>query len=159
MRRTLVILRHAKSGPPDGKPDVDRPLAERGMRDAPAVGRWLNEHVPKVDLVICSPAQRARQTWQVAAGEFDADPRVVHDVHLYAASARDLAEVVRELPAEAATVLLVGHNPGLEDLVLALSGEPCTLKTSSIAVLSGEGEWTDCAPGWAELTATTTPRG
>src|SRR6266508_2923118 len=67
--RTLLVLRHAKSDWPDGVPDAERPLAGRGRREAPLVGRWLREsgHIP--DLVVCSPALRARQTWELVAGE------------------------------------------------------------------------------------------
>lgn len=159
MRRELVILRHAKSDWPPGVPDDQRPLATRGRRDAPAAGRWLREHVPGPDLVVCSTAKRARQTWNLVGPELDGDPEVRHEERLYGASPTTLAVLARELPAEARTVLFVGHNPGLEEFVSLLSGEECTLKTSSIAVLAGPGDWAAVAPGWGELARTAKPRG
>jgi phosphohistidine phosphatase len=133
-------------------------LAARGRQEAPLAGRWLNEHLGRVDLVVCSPARRARETWTSVAKEFDAVPPVRVDDRLYPGSVPDLMAVVRELPAEARTVLLIGHNPGLEDLVAELTGTGCLLKTSSIAVLSGSGGWADIAPGWATLESAATPR-
>lgn len=67
--------------------------------------------------------------------------------------------MLNELPDEAETALLVGHNPGLEDLVAVLTGTPHELKTAEIAVLSGTGSWSQVEPGWAKLDETATPRG
>ncbi|MGH3519534.1 MAG: SixA phosphatase family protein [Haloechinothrix sp.] len=159
VRRELVVLRHAKSAWPPGVPDFRRPLAERGRRDAPVAGRWLREHVPGLELVVCSSAKRTRQTWELVAPELRCGPRVAFDDRLYAASVRDLVEVARELPAEVASVLFIAHNPGLEDLVYTAADAPCTLKTSAIAVLSGSSDWTEIGPGWAELVVTANPRG
>lgn len=159
MRRELVILRHAKSDWPAGVLDEERPLAPRGRRDAPAAGRWLREHVSAFGLVLCSPATRARQTWQLVRPELAGAPESRHDERLYGATVPTLTSVVRELPGQVNTVLLVGHNPGLEDFVTMLSGEQCTLKTASIAVLGGSGDWIDVAPGWASLERTAKPRG
>lgn len=159
MQRELVILRHAKSDWPEGVEDRRRPLNDRGRRDAPAVGRWLASHVEKVDVAICSPAVRTRQTWELIEQELSESPRALFDDRLYARSAGDIVAVVQELPAEVGRALIIGHNPGLEHTVAYLSGERHTLKTSSIVVLTGKGEWADIAPGWAELAASATPRG
>lgn len=158
MSRSLVILRHAKSAWPDGVTDHERPLAPRGRREAPLVGRWLAEYVPRIELVRCSSAKRARQTWARVAAELAAAPEARTDQRLYAASVDDLLAVIREVPDEVHTALFIGHNPGLEDLVQTLSGTSCELKTSAIAVLSGTGGWGDVAPGWATLHTTATPR-
>jgi phosphohistidine phosphatase len=72
MTRTLILLRHAKSAWPADTADAARPLAARGLRDAPAVGRWLQANAPEIDQVVCSPADRAAQTWDLAAVELDA---------------------------------------------------------------------------------------
>ncbi|MEU3273001.1 histidine phosphatase family protein [Saccharomonospora sp. NPDC006951] len=159
MRRDIVVLRHAKSDWPRGVPDDERPLAERGRRDAPAAGTWLREHVPAPDLVLCSTALRTRQTWELVESELDGDPPVSHVPALYGASAADLIDTVCALPSGAHTVLLIGHNPGLEEFVTVLSGSPCVLKTASIAVLRGEGDWRDAGSGWARLAGTAKPRG
>ncbi|MGW3678793.1 SixA phosphatase family protein [Streptomyces prasinus] len=167
--RRLVVLRHAKSAWPEDVPDRDRPLAARGERDAPAAGRAIAGTVGPPDLVLCSTAVRARRTWELAAAEWDTPPPVRYDSRLYAAGVPALLAVVREAPADVGTLLLVGHNPGLADLVLALAddGADDTLDrvrakfpTSAVAVLSWRGAaWPDLAPGTALLTAVTVPRG
>jgi phosphohistidine phosphatase len=160
--RRLVIVRHAKSDWSDGGPDADRPLAERGRRDAPAIGRWLVDRadlVGPIDLVLCSPAVRARQTWELAAAQLEPAPPVRDDERLYDASATDLLAIVRELPADVDTAAVVGHNPALTDLVRLLSGEPVELKTAAVAVLRWPGSWADAAPRVAELAVRAKPRG
>jgi phosphohistidine phosphatase len=158
VQRRLAILRHAKSDWPDGVPDDQRPLAQRGRRNAPAAGRWLREHLDQIDLAVCSPAVRARQTWELAAAELNPAPRTAADERVYAASADALLGVVQDLPAAAGTVVLIGHNPGLQDLVALLTGQRCELKTSAIAVLGWPGAWLDAAPRVATLAAHATPR-
>src|SRR2546423_954620 len=125
MRRRLIVLRHAKSARPDGVPDHDRPLAGRGRREAPLAGRWLNERYPDIDLAVCSTAKRARQTWSRVAEELHAAPPRRVDERLYAASVDDLVAVAQELPETARSVLIIGHNPGLEDLVSEFTGTLC----------------------------------
>jgi phosphohistidine phosphatase len=160
--RTLVLLRHAKSDWPEGIADIERPLADRGRKDAPAAGKWLREQVPGIDLVLCSPAARTRQTWRLVATELTLKPDTHIESHIdkriYTASPNDLLGVVRDLPATAGTVLVIGHNPGLEELVGLLADVRCELRTSSIAVLSGSGVWSEAGPGWGRLVESETPR-
>ncbi|MFK0219352.1 SixA phosphatase family protein [Streptomyces vinaceus] len=164
----LVLLRHAKSAWPEGVPDHDRPLGPRGLRDAPEAGRLLARTVGAPDLVLCSPARRTRQTWDLAAAELDRVPRLRHDPRLYAADAQDLLDVVREVPSEVGTLLLVGHNPGMEELALLLAGAAVgdalervrtKFPTSAVAVLSLRGPWPDLGRGTALLTDVAVPRG
>lgn len=157
--RTLVVLRHAKSEWPDGVPDEERPLADRGVTDAPVAGRWLAANVERIDLAVCSPAARARQTWDLAAAELATVPAVEYDEQLYGASAGDLLNLTSALPTMAGVVVLVGHNPGMSQLVTLLSGQSHELKTSAIAVLAWPGDWQDVDRGDAELTAMAKPRG
>ncbi|AOR35628.1 phosphohistidine phosphatase [Streptomyces fodineus] len=167
--RRLVVLRHAKSAWPEGVEDHRRPLARRGLRDAPAAGRALAEADCLPDLALCSPAVRARRTWELASAEWGTPPPVRYDRRLYAAGVPELLEVVRETPPEVETLLLVGHNPGLEELVLevARDGLDDTLDrvrtkfpTAAIAVLSWRGTgWPALGPGGALLTSFTVPRG
>lgn len=167
--RRLVVLRHAKSAWPHGVPDHDRPLAPRGLRDAPAAGRALAEAGVRPDLALCSTAVRARRTWELACAEWDAPPPVRFDPRLYGADVPELLDVVRETPDGVGALLLVGHNPGLEELVLALAGEGLgdaldrvrlKFPTSAIAVLTWHGPgWRALAPGAAVLTSATVPRG
>ncbi|MGW0818178.1 SixA phosphatase family protein [Streptomyces viridiviolaceus] len=167
--RRLVVLRHAKSARPAGVADHDRPLAGRGRRDAPAAGRALAEADCLPDLALCSTAVRARQTWELASAQWGTPPPVRHDGRLYAAGVPELLTVVREVPAEVETLLLIGHNPGLEELVLTLAEDDLDdaldrvrvkFPTSAIAVLAWHGTaWRALAPGTALLTAMTVPRG
>ncbi|MGI5452909.1 SixA phosphatase family protein [Streptomyces sp. CA-249302] len=167
--RRLVVLRHAKSAWPTGVADHERPLAPRGRRDAPAAGRALAEADCLPDLALCSTAVRARQTWELAAGQWGTPPPVRRDRRLYGAEADELLDVVHEVSPEVETLLLVGHNPGLEELVLELAGDglddaldQVRLKfpTSAIAVLAWHGTgWETLAPGTALLTSVLVPRG
>lgn len=167
--RRLIVLRHAKSAWPEGVPDHRRPLAPRGRRDAPAAGRALAEADSLPDLALCSPALRARQTWDLAAAEWGTPPPVRYEPRLYEADAAELLDVVRETPPEVETLLLVGHNPGLEDLVLELADDGLDgaldevrvkFPTAAIAVLAWHGHtWHALAPATALLTSMTVPRG
>jgi phosphohistidine phosphatase len=167
--RRLVVLRHGKSAWPEGVPDHDRPLAPRGRRDAPAAGRVLAETDCLPDLAVCSTALRARQTWELASAQWGTPPQVRHDSRLYAADVPDLLAVARETPPEVHTLLLIGHNPGLEELVLTLAGSDLDdaldavrtkFPTSAIAVLTWYGpSWETLVPGCALLTRMTVPRG
>ena len=139
--RTLVLLRHAKSDWTHDVADVDRPLAKRGRRQAPEAGRWLDAHLDPIDLAVVSRARRARSTWELAAAELGSPPRLRVEDRVYAASERELLEVVRGLPDQVKTVVLVGHNPGLEDLVGALTGAWTPMPTSAIAVVELAGGW------------------
>ncbi|MEU3098290.1 histidine phosphatase family protein [Streptomyces sp. NPDC006967] len=167
--RRLVVLRHAKSARPEGVTDHERPLAARGRRDAVAAGRALAEADCLPGLALCSTAVRARRTWELAAAQWGTPPPVRRDPRLYHGDVPGLLAVIHEVPAEVETLLLVGHNPGLEDLVLALAGDGLedTLErvrakfpTSAIAALSWRGPaWRDLAPRTALLTSLTVPRG
>ncbi|GAA3501496.1 histidine phosphatase family protein [Streptomyces prasinosporus] len=167
--RRLVVLRHAKAARPEGVTDHARPLAPRGRRDAPAAGRALAEADCLPDLALCSTAVRARRTWELAAAQWGTPPPVRYDPRLYAAGVPELLAVVHETPADVETLLLVGHNPGLEDLVLTLADDGlddaldrvrAKFPTSAVAVLSWRGAgWRDLAPGTALLTSVTVPRG
>ncbi|MEU0333604.1 histidine phosphatase family protein [Streptomyces sp. NPDC006193] len=167
--RRLVVLRHAKSARPEGVEDHRRPLAPRGLRDAPAAGRALAASGSLPDLALCSTAVRARRTWELASAEWGTPPPVRFDARLYAAGADRLLEVVREVPPEVETLLLVGHNPGLEELVRALAADGlddtlervrAAFPTCAVAVLDWRGAgWPALAPGTALLTSFTVPRG
>ena len=115
--RKLVLLRHAKSAWPD-LPDHERPLAGRGRRDAPVMGRWLRTagHVP--DQVLCSTARRARETWQLAQPGLGAAPPVSFEDRVYGASAAQLLDLARHAPPAVKTLLIVGHDPGIPGLAL-----------------------------------------
>lgn len=156
---TLVLLRHAKSDWSGSEADIDRPLAKRGRRQAPEAGAWLAAHLPLVDLAVVSPATRARSTWDLVAAELDVPPPARIDERVYAASIRELVDVVRGLPEDAGVVVLVGHNPGIEDLATRLTGEWVTMPTSALAVLTLSDRWSGAGDQPAVLTATGRPPG
>ena len=164
--RRLVLLRHAKSDWPD-VPDLDRPLAKRGRRDAPVVGRWLRGHGYLPDTVICSVARRTRQTWDLVAPELGGSPSVTFEPRAYAASAQTLLYLARELPSTCRAALLIGHNPAIEELATHLAEPPgadgappgpgLSFPTAAVAVLEFDADWADLAPGQAHLLAFATP--
>jgi phosphohistidine phosphatase len=155
--RTLILLRHAKSDWSREDADVDRPLSKRGLREAPQAGRWLARGVASIDLAVVSPANRARKTWELASAELDSRPPASIDDRMYAASANQLLGVVQTLPDDAATVLLVGHNPGIEELVSLLTDESLSMPTSALAVIGVEGSWSTAGQSSAKLLASGRP--
>jgi phosphohistidine phosphatase len=167
-RQQLMLFRHAKSAWPDVA-DHERPLARRGRRDAPVAGRWLLEEGLVPDRVVCSTAQRARQTWQLAAAELDSHPAVSFDNRVYGTSAGELLDLVRQTAPGTRRLLIVGHDPAIQELTLALAsgqaGDPRALArvrvkfpTAAIAVLEITGTWRELGPGQAPLTAFVVPR-
>ncbi|MGB8507972.1 MAG: histidine phosphatase family protein [Pyrinomonadaceae bacterium] len=143
--KTLLLLRHAKSdwGQP-GRRDFVRPLNKRGLRDAPLVGAFLHSQRIRPDLLLCSPAERARMTASLVAGsaQLRIEPRF--DERIYEASAASLVEVIREVEDKAHVVLLVGHNPGLSDLIAKLTGEVRHMATAALARITLEVEhWSE----------------
>ncbi len=168
--RRLMLLRHAKSDWPDVS-DQKRPLAKRGRRDAPAVGRWLHDHGYLPDTVVCSVARRTRQTWELVAPELGASPSVTFEPRAYEASAMGLLYLARELPSQCRAALLIGHNPAISELAAHLvepsaqagpaASRPAGLRfpTAAVAVLEFTGDWPDLAPGQARLLDFTAPAG
>ena len=161
--RRLILLRHAKSDWPD-LPDRERPLAKRGRREAPPVGRWLRKHGYQPDVVVCSVARRTRETWELIAPELGGSPAVTFDQRAYDAGARTLLYLARELPGSCRTALFVGHNPAVTDLADVLAETPegpphLHFPTAAFAVLEFTGGWADLAPGGARLAAFTVPAG
>ncbi len=147
---TLVLMRHGKSDWSVDACDADRPLNRRGKRQAAETGRYLARHHP-IDLVLVSTAKRAQQTWRVACEEMPHTAPCRETSMLYTHDGSDVLRVVRSLPAGARTVVLVGHNPALEEAVDRLTGAWVELPTSAIAVVS-LGAWTDAGttPGKLE---------
>jgi phosphohistidine phosphatase len=150
--RTLMLLRHAKSdwnAPTEG--DFARPLNKRGRRDAETVARVIAALPHPPQAVVSSPAARAMRTAESVAEALDG-VEVQPEDDLYGAGPEQILSVVRRLPKEADCALVVGHNPGLEELVHELGGEPDLLmKTCTLAVFECDGGWGKLAPGACRL--------
>jgi phosphohistidine phosphatase len=149
--KTLLILRHAKSSWDDASlDDRERPLNARGRRDAPRMGDLLRDEALIPDVIITSDAVRAHTTARAVAEAAGYTRDIVVDPLLYGASPEDVLAVLKTVPdANARTVMIVGHNPGLEDLIEQLTGEPHDLPTAALVRLALPIE------AWGELSATT----
>ncbi len=133
--KTLFLVRHAKSSRDDpALADKDRPLNERGMREAQKVGERLAKRDVKPDLILSSPARRALTTAEIVAGKIDYRLKdIAVDDRLYAATPEDLLAIVHELDDKAKRVMLFGHNPGLLELVHRLSESITDMPTCAVA--------------------------
>ncbi len=141
IERTLILLRHAKSDWAGTSPDAERPLSERGLSQAPLAGQWLAEHIDAIDLALVSPAQRTRETWQLVAAQLSPVPPARFDDRIYAASVDELLDVVTTVPDDVRTLLLIGHNPGMEQLASLLAREEVAMRTAAIAEFGVTGPW------------------
>ena len=169
--RRLVVVRHAKSDQhqPEDVVDHDRPLADRGRRDAPALGRWLAAETGAPDLVLCSSALRARQTWLLASVAFDEPPPVSEVAELYAASPGTVLALVRAVSQDVRLLVVVGHEPVQSTLTQALAGPGSSASaltglaagfaTNAVALLELDGPWDALQPHGARLARFAVPRG
>src|SRR5690242_6514131 len=115
--RRLLLLRHAKSSWSDpGASDHERPLNRRGQEAAPRIGAYLARHRLIPDAVLCSTARRTRETWELVAAEAPAAPPPRFTEQLYDATPRTLLDVFRRADPAAESLLVVGHNPGLQEV-------------------------------------------
>lgn len=163
----LVLMRHAKSdwSGEDGD-DFSRPLADRGLRDARQMGRWLLDSGYLPGRIMSSPSRRTRQTLELMAEStgLDLGARTEWLDELYHASAATLRQVLRRAPA-AASVMMLGHNPGLEEFLAllldddrALGAHAKCFPTAAVYVLDVTGEWSALKAGCARLVAHQRPR-
>jgi len=170
--KRLLLLRHAKSSQDGASDDKDRALNARGLRDAPAMGAQLHKQLWQPDLVLCSAARRTRETWARVAPELDASPRVEFEDALYLASAKRILAFVREAGDDAKTLLIVGHNPGIEETAALLARKPdndaeralleklsAKFPTCALAVLDFDtAHWHDVAAHSGTLVAFVRPK-
>lgn len=166
-RRRLLVVRHAKSAWPPGVPDRSRPLAPRGQSDAPRMGERIGAAVGLPDVVVVSPAERARQTWDLISQAFGPIPDQRIDDRVYDDWGSELIDVVRDLPDSARTAILVGHEPGVSQLVLSLAdrSQPslraridAKFPTCAVALLTAPLPWEGFVPGCATLAEFLTPK-
>jgi phosphohistidine phosphatase len=153
---SLIVLRHAKAAAGPGLADIDRPLNERGRRDAAATGEWLRNGGLAPDAVLCSTAVRTRQT---LAGLALATGEVRYESRIYDNDPDVLLDLVRGTDDEVRRLLLIGHNPSVHQLVHDLTGGgPKDFPTSALAVIDVPGTWGDIRVGGAELITYRTPK-
>ena len=171
--RRLMLLRHAKTEneAPSGR-DEDRRLDNRGHRDAAEIGTWIGHHPPFPDLVLVSHAMRALQTWEIAweaMKELVSAPEVELVPELYGADVSQLLETIHDASsADPKRLMLVGHNPGMHELGLALAGSgdhagrkalTDNLPTSGLAIFDFDiDDWADVAFRRGRLAAFVSPK-
>ena len=159
MTKSLCVMRHAKSSWKDlSVPDFERPLARRGKRAARSMGHWLTRARPLPELILCSTATRAVQTCQLITEPLGSSIKVHFEDGLYGASGTALLMRLRALPDKVKSVLLIGHNPGVQDLLIELASEddPARLDevragfpTCAVATLRVSGHWSELGPSSA----------
>jgi phosphohistidine phosphatase len=166
--KRLFVLRHAKSSWDDpGLDDHERPLAPRGRRTVKVLNRHLREQHLAPDLVICSSSRRTRETLEGV----DPSGEISIESELYAASAQEVLERLRRVPADTGSVMVIGHNPAMQLLVLRLTGNGAHIAegsdlaaiqekfpTGGLATLTFGCAWTELSPGAAELSAYVRPK-
>jgi phosphohistidine phosphatase len=168
--KTLGLFRHAKSDWQDPRArDFDRPLNARGRKGAEIMGRHVRDHGQRWDLIVSSPAIRCAETIEIACQAAGQPVAVQWDRRIYLASSATLIDLLREQEGEPSAVLMVGHNPGLEDLIFDLVPDDGTsplrdavevkFPTASFAVLELTIErWADLQDGCGQLGHLTRPR-
>jgi phosphohistidine phosphatase len=166
--KTLLLMRHAKSDWKDPElADQDRPLASRGRKGAALMAKYLKESGLEPSIVLCSSAVRARQTLEFLEPALPDSTTVKVEPKLYSAGSKQLMTRVRRLSRTTPSVLIIGHNPAIQDLVLTLvSEDPRSdqirkkFPTAALAVFDASiEEWKDLGPGTASLVDFVTPKG
>jgi phosphohistidine phosphatase len=165
--KTLYLIRHLKSAWDEpGLPDRERPLAPRGRKAGKKIAKHLKKKGVAPELVLCSPSVRTRQTLEAVQAGLG-EPEVRFPPDLYAASEEELLDILRGAPRQTGSVLVIAHNPGLQDLAVALAGggdEDARrrlaekLPTGALATLTFPGRWAELAPGRCRLEEYVVPR-
>lgn len=158
--RTLYLLRHAKSSWNDASlRDFDRPLKERGREAARLIGQHLASEKLNVPLVISSPALRTRETAKIVLERSKLSAEERFDERIYEASLRDLLQVITEISDDKHVVILIGHNPGLEELSAFFTGEGRRMPTCALAKIKLDvASWKDVKAGEGSLEWFITPK-
>lgn len=165
MNRELWLLRHGKAERYDGMEDFDRALKKRGKRDAKLIGAWLEGHGLKPDLVISSPATRAHATAKIVCNTLKIDHHTIRtETRLYDEGLARIISVLAGIAPAFEKVLLVGHNPELEDLLCFLVKETDLpevdklFPTATLARLALPDDWTQLTKGCAALLSISYPK-
>ena len=152
-RYRLLLLRHAKSAWPGGVDDHDRPLGGRGLKAAPVMGRYMAREGLVPDLALISTARRTQETWALVGAELPDDIERRDVVEIYEAAAERIAGVIRGVDADVRTLLVVGHNPGLQELAIDLAADGERLAGVREKFPTGALAAIDFAVAWGDVTA------
>lgn len=167
-QRTLVLVRHGKSSWELDVDDHERPLSARGRRDAEAIGRWLSEQSLRPDLVLCSTAIRTKQTWEYAMTGGAKAGELQYRREIYHAWVPELLTLIRSVPDEIQTLLVLGHAPGIPDFVEHVcirtqspdwAQMDSKFPTSALAVVNVPGPWRELGKARAALESFVVARG
>ena len=161
MPRILYLLRHAKSSwKDDSLADFDRPLKGRGRDAAERMGKRLASKKLNDSVLVCSPAARTRETAEIVLKHSRLRMDQRFDKRIYEASLRDLLQVVSEIPDDRQTAMMIGHNPGFEELLTFLTGESRRMPTCALAKIKLDAaSWKDVKAGEGSLELFLTPKG
>ena len=151
--RILYLLRHAKSSWADATlRDFDRPLKKRGREAAGRIGQRMASENLSNPLVICSPAVRTRETAEIVLTNANLQIEPRFDIRVYEASLRELVQIVTEIPDDVEVAIMIGHNPGCEELLSFLTGEYRRMPTCALAKIGvGDVSWKDVRAGEGNL--------
>jgi len=148
MKKELILMRHGKSDWSQPVPDFNRPIKKRGFKEAARVGQWLSEKGLIPDLIISSPAQRARETAETVSEAMDYSPdNIFFNEPVYMADVSELLDSIATASEDCERLMIVGHNPGMEDLLFYLTEEVDVpedgkvLPTATIALLETDQPW------------------
>lgn len=147
----LTLMRHGKSDWSYEVPDLDRPLAPRGKRQAPVTAQWLAKNMPPVDCVLVSPATRTRQTWKCMQPHLEGKKSVKYVDALYTDDGVDVIAALADCAKSTQHTMVVGHNPALDEAAHYLTRRAVVLKTSMCAVIELSGKVAAAKPGNAKL--------
>lgn len=149
MTKQLLLMRHAKSDwPAEIESDHDRPLNVRGRKAAVKMGRWIQKQDLLPDIVLCSSARRTQETIERMLPNWSIKSPVFPTAALYLAAASKILSIVRSDGMESNRLLVVGHNPGMAELVAHLCGQSDRFSTAALAIVEFEiDSWTDLLPG------------
>jgi phosphohistidine phosphatase len=167
--RRLLLFRHAKAeGTQPGESDRERALTERGRKDAALIGAYMARHALNPGRVAISPSRRTQETWKYAAGAFRPAPAAQTVERLYDATAHAVLDIIKDTPASAHSLLVIGHNPGMHEVALMLtaSGDVDTrerlrekLPTSGLAIIDfAVDDWSKLHPRAGRLERFVTPK-
>lgn len=158
--KKLLILRHAKSSWEDASlRDFDRPLNERGLRDAPFMGKILGERGITPDLIVSSPAARAKSTAELVKKAADWSAPLRFDERIYEASPETLISIIAGIGDDVSTCVLAGHNPGMEGIIKLLTGNSAEMPTASVAIIEFDiDSWSKVERGNGRLVEVLRPK-